>query len=250
MARRKRSKKNNSISIHRGVSIGFLILSFFSLTQLGFVGRVCANMTRFFVGDSYLFFSFFILVMSLITLVKGEIKKIQNKRRAFGALLLYLSVLVLLHALMFQKVTNPYLQPVPATWRFFFSDLTQNVTGNNLGGGMIGALIYGVFYFLFDQVGTYFIIALLLLTAVLLIFNISYGQFFQRISSWLEDLLEGVKKKRQKKAVNKKNKTSKKAQDLKDTSSLQESQKEAGKIPIDSHQRWHFPSPASWRSST
>ncbi|MDO5456939.1 MAG: DNA translocase FtsK [Atopococcus tabaci] len=174
--------------------------------------------------------------MSLITLVKGEIKKIQNKRRAFGALLLYLSVLVLLHALMFQKVTNPYLQPVPATWRFFFSDLTQNVTGNNLGGGMIGALIYGVFYFLFDQVGTYFIIALLLLTAVLLIFNISYGQFFQRISSWLEDLLEGVKKRSQKKAVNKKNKTSKKAQDLKDTSSLQESQKEAGKIPIDSHQ--------------
>lgn len=236
MARRKRSKKNNSISIHRGVSLGFLILSFFSLTQLGFVGRVCANMTRFFVGDSYLFFSFFILVMSLITLVKGEIKKIQNKRRAFGALLLYLSVLVLLHALMFQKVTNPYLQPVPATWRFFFSDLTQNVTGNNLGGGMIGALIYGVFYFLFDQVGTYFIIALLLLTAVLLIFNISYGQFFQRISSWLEDLLEGVKKRSQKKAVNKKNKTSKKAQDLKDTSSLQESQKEAGKIPIDSHQ--------------
>ena len=236
MARRKRSKKNNSISIHRGVSLGFLILSFFSLTQLGFVGRVCANMTRFFVGDSYLFFSFFILVMSLITLVKGEIKKIQNKRRAFGALLLYLSVLVLLHALMFQKVTNPYLQPVSATWRFFFSDLTQNVTGNNLGGGMIGALIYGVFYFLFDQVGTYFIIALLLLTAVLLIFNISYGQFFQRISSWLEDLLEGVKKRSQKKAVNKKNKTSKKAQDLKDTSSLQESQKEAGKIPIDSHQ--------------
>ena len=63
-------------------------------------------MTRF-CGETAIYSFLFILVMSLITLVKGEIKKIQNKRRAFGALLLYLSVLIVLHALMFQKLLTP-----------------------------------------------------------------------------------------------------------------------------------------------
>lgn len=233
---RRRSKKNNIIPINRGVSLGFLILSFFSLTQLGFVGRVCANITRFFVGDSYLFFSLFILVISLITLFKGEIKKIKNKRQVFGSLLLYLSILVFMHALMFQKVNNPYLQPIPATWRFFFSDLTQNTTGNNLGGGMIGALIYGIFYFLFDQIGTYFIVALLMLTAALLILNISYGQFFQNISLWLENVLARIKKRSKKRAANKKNKAMKKDKVVEEMEVLQPSEREAEKIPIDSHQ--------------
>lgn len=233
---RRRSKKNNIIPINRGVSLGFLILSFFSLTQLGFVGRVCANITRFFVGDSYLFFSLFILVISLITLFKGEIKKIKNKRRVFGSLLLYLSILVFMHALMFQKVNNPYLQPIPTTWRFFFSDLTQNTTGNNLGGGMIGALIYGIFYFLFDQIGTYFIVALLMLTAALLIFNISYGQFFQNISLWLENVLARIKKRSKKRAANKKNKAMKKDKVVEEMEVLQPSGRETEKIPIDSHQ--------------
>lgn len=236
MARRKRSRKKNIIPVNRGISLGFLILSFFSLTRLGFVGRVCANITRFFVGDSYLFLSFIILIISVITLFKGEIKKIKNKKRVYGSLLLYLSILVFLHALMFQKVNNPYLQPIPATWRFFVLDLTQNMTGNSLGGGMIGAVIYGIFYFLFDQIGTYFIVLLLVLTALLLIFDISYGQFFQRISSWVENLFLRLEARRQTRAAAKKSKTAKKEEAAEEIEVPQEGGREAEKIPIDSHQ--------------
>lgn len=236
MARRKKSRKKNIIPVNRGISLGFLILSFFSLTRLGFVGRVCANITRFFVGDSYLFLSFVILIISVITLFKGEIKKIKNKKRVYGSLLLYLSILVFLHALMFQKVNNPYLQPIPATWRFFVLDLTQNMTGNSLGGGMIGAVLYGIFYFLFDQIGTYFIVLLLVLTALLLIFDISYGQFFQRISSWVENLFLRLEARRQTRAAAKKSKTAKKEEAAEEIEVPQEGGREAEKIPIDSHQ--------------
>lgn len=236
MARRKKSRKKNIIPVNRGISLGFLILSFFSLTRLGFVGRVCANITRFFVGDSYLFLSFIILIISVITLFKGEIKKIQNKKRVYGSLLLYLSILIFMHALMFQKVNNPYLQPIPATWRFFVLDLTQNMTGNSLGGGMIGAVLYGIFYFLFDQIGTYFIVLLLVLTALLLIFDISYGQFFQRISSWVENLFLRLEARRQTRAAAKKSKTAKKEEAAEEIEVPQEGGREAEKIPIDSHQ--------------
>lgn len=236
MARRKRSRKKNIIPVNRGISLGFLILSFFSLTRLGFVGRVCANITRFFVGDSYLFLSFIILIISVITLFKGEIKKIQNKKRVYGSLLLYLSILIFMHALMFQKVNNPYLQPIPATWRFFVLDLTQNMTGNSLGGGMIGAVLYGVFYFLFDQIGTYFIVVLLVLTALLLIFDISYGQFFQKISSWVENAFARMEARSQGRAAARKSRAVKKEKAAEKIEAPQEDGRETGQIPIDSHQ--------------
>lgn len=201
-----RTKKRGRPRKRRGLSlewIGVLLIfiSFFAITRFGFVGRLSANVYRFFVGDTYIAAAIMGLLYGVYLLFKGK-EPVLPKRKTIGLLLIYFSVLVWMHARLFAPIINPELNVILATWRFFYSDLLLDTTGQVLGGGMIGALLYAVSHFLFSQIGTYIVMSLLMGIGILLLFNISYKQVFNQITSFFHKIGTVGKKKWQSRKSN------------------------------------------------
>nr|WP_281170652.1 DNA translocase FtsK [Lacticigenium naphthae] len=151
------------------------VISFFSLTRWGFVGRLAANMYRLVAGEAYMVLSILGIVFGIAFLFKGKSPTL-SKNKVFAVSLLFISLLVFLHARLFGPVINPQLNVIVATWRFFLADFLGNTLTQSLGGGMIGALMYGVSYFLFSHIGTFLITLLLFSSGIILLFELPYKQ--------------------------------------------------------------------------
>ncbi|WP_277630237.1 FtsK/SpoIIIE family DNA translocase [Atopococcus tabaci] len=188
--KRGRPKKKKGLSLE-WMGILFIMLSFFAITRLGFVGRLAANVYRFFVGDTYLVAAVTALFYGMYLLFKGKEPKLGNKK-VVGLSLVYVSVLIWMHARLFGPIMNPELNVLSATWRFFFTDLLTDATGQALGGGMIGALLYSASHFLFSQIGTYIIASLVAITGILLVTNVSFQQLLRNIDAVLMQFFDSV----------------------------------------------------------
>lgn len=189
MARRKTRKKKNN---NRMIFLILLIIFAFSISQLGFVGRLAANLVRFFVGDLHLLVSLAFAGLSAYGLFVGALPKVKNHTRFWGILLVFLGLLIFIHALLFRGVASSTVNPLSLTWEFYLTDLLSNTVGDQLGGGMVGALLYSMFYFLFDQIGTYIVSVLIIFFGLLFIFDISFASFLTWLVGGIKAIVAGV----------------------------------------------------------
>lgn len=80
------------------------------------------------------------------------------------------------------------------TWDLLASDIKQSQVDNNVGGGMIGAILYHFTYFLIAQPGSYLVAILLLAGGAFLFSNLEGYQLLngiQSIGERVQELLEG-----------------------------------------------------------
>ena len=179
-----RKKKQAHESTIRKAGFVLLLLSLFSFTSLGFVGRVAANIFRFFTGSFYLPVSAAVFVTGLYMIVTKKLLSIRNSR-IFGGIIAIFGLLLFFHARMFGPIVNPELNILAATWRFFYNGLQMGSVSQPLGGGMIGALLYTVTYFLFSQAGSYLAAILLTGWGLALIFAIPVKELLMKLKDWL-----------------------------------------------------------------
>ncbi len=244
MARKRKRRQDQLAKRYRISALIGLLLTFFSISRLGFVGRLSANLVRFFVGDMHIILSLLLFICCAYMLFKGAPPKIKNGRRMTGIMILFLSILTLMHSLLFSQMTYAQLNPLATSWRLFFSDFRQNLISQQLGGGMIGAVFYSLFHFLFDQLGTYVVLALLIFSAGLLIFNVSYGEFFQwmaeritSLSDWLGQVIKGRSSKKTAPAKQKPAKEKEKQKKEQQPDPMKDEQAEREKVKIQSHKQ-------------
>lgn len=185
--KRKKTKKKNkkqrfSIEI---IGLIFIILSLLAASRLGFVGVLCANLFRFFVGNSFIFAALLLAVYGSYLVLRGTEPPFKNKR-LIGLGIAYASALLLLHAQLFAPIIDTNLNVVSASLRFFMTDLTKNKISQSLGGGMIGGVLYSASYFLFSQLGTYLVIGILWFISVFLIFDLSFKKFVENVRNYFK----------------------------------------------------------------
>lgn len=197
MARQGKRQKAKRMKRNRTLALVGLIFTFFAASRLGFVGRLTANLIRLMVGDLHVGVAILFLLLCAYVLVKGQLPQLKNKRRLMGGLIFFLCLLILMHAILFGGLAGPATSPIQTTWRLVVSDLRRNMVHQKLGGGMVGAVFYSVFYFLFDQIGTYIVLAFLIFMAVLMITNVSYADFFNGLSSQTSKAWQGIQSRRQ-----------------------------------------------------
>nr|WP_324199211.1 DNA translocase FtsK [Carnobacterium viridans] len=157
----------------------FIILSIFSASKTGFAGVFSANLFRFFVGNTFIVASILVGIYGVYLVFKGKEPPFKNKR-IMGFLLIYSSLLLVLHARLFAPIVHSDMNIVSATFRFFMTDMANNEITQSLGGGMIGAVFYAISYFLFSQWGTYFIATLSCFFGLFLLFQLSFKTFLKR----------------------------------------------------------------------
>jgi len=191
-SRKRGAKKKKGYSIEL-IGIIIIFISVLAIGEFGFVGRFFANIIRFFVGETFQVFSVIGILLGIHYLFYGENPK-PRINRFIGSLLLYSALLVWLHLRLFEPIMEADVNIIAATWRRMVELFSSGASSQSMGGGMVGALLYAMSYFLFSNIGTYFFIALLVFIGVMSIGSFSYKNLFSELKNILGVAFNWMKK--------------------------------------------------------
>lgn len=253
--KKKRRKKKKSYSIEL-IGIIILFLAILAFGEFGFVGRFLANVIKVFLGNTYQLFTILLSLLGLYFVFKGKGPKIK-KNPYLGLGLLYLTILLGLHLNMFQAIIEDDVNILAITWRNVKLLFDSSIPASNIGGGMIGAILYASSYFLFANVGSYILIALLFFVSVMNIGDFSYQKLFGQLAKGIKKIFAGLQKffvkmkdslvelfEKNKKSENtKKKKKTKKKDDKSDKEQIIErkERRERKHVPIEGMQQTSLP---------
>ncbi|MBP1043107.1 DNA translocase FtsK [Vagococcus sp. BWB3-3] len=172
----KKQQAQRERMVYLFIGIIFVLFGLFGTLKLGFLGILIANVFRFIAGNTYPVMGVLLIIYGLLLVFMGKELKIKKKKLAVGAVIFYCGLLMLLHAWLFKEALAGDVNIISVTWQKLFTEIRGNVIKESVGGGMIGAVLYGVSYFLVSQLGTYIIAGLLMLIGVFLIADIHWFQ--------------------------------------------------------------------------
>ncbi|MEN7375283.1 cell division protein FtsK, partial [Bacillus licheniformis] len=179
MAKRKRKstkkQKQGKKRIHLKFELYGLIciaISIIAVLQLGVAGQTFIYMFRFFAGEWFILCLLGLFLTGLSLFWKKKTPSFLTRRKA-GLYCIIASMLLLSHVQLFQHLTERGMVQSPSviqnTWELFLMDVKGETGSPDLGGGMIGALLFAASYFLFASAGSKIIAVFLILIGLLLI---------------------------------------------------------------------------------
>ncbi|WP_374058325.1 DNA translocase FtsK [Thermaerobacillus caldiproteolyticus] len=175
VAKRKRQRnKQQWKETFRFELIGLTMLaaSVIAMANLGLVGRTLVLFSRFFLGEWYMlsFIVWFLLALYLIW--KRTWPSFVN-RIFIGLYTISAALLLLSHETLFRLLSRQgqFVDPsiIRTTWELFWMEVRGEHSSTDLGGGMIGAVLFAASYQLFDELGTKWICFLLFIVGTVLI---------------------------------------------------------------------------------
>ncbi|HAA6506816.1 TPA_asm: cell division protein FtsK [Listeria monocytogenes] len=183
-----RSKKKQSASFRLEITGGILIaIGVIGLLQLGFVGRGFFALAEMFVG----LLSYVLLAGSVILggymVIRRKMPHLFSKRLV-GIYLIVLGFLTYIHMYFIIHNLGANASVVSSTWKLVLENLFRPNQVGFVGGGMIGAAITSITYFLLDRLGTNLIAVLLIIYGFSLVSGISIRQFFSKIAEFVRYL--------------------------------------------------------------
>ncbi|MHC5269633.1 DNA translocase FtsK [Enterococcus sp. LJL98] len=211
-----------------GLGILFILFALAGLFKLGFLGNLIANGFRVLGGNSYPLLTMALAFYGGFLVVKNTKATIQNYRRLSGMLLMYLALLLFLHGQLFGKIKSEEVTLFATTWHLLLSDIKVNQVTQNVGGGMLGALLYQTTNFLVARIGSYVIAFLLFVSGAFLTSTIDSHELVEFLSQVKEKMSERFVGDPDKKAYRQVKKAEKKAE----RQAAKEAKKEAERAAI------------------
>ncbi|RXY99219.1 FtsK/SpoIIIE family DNA translocase [Fictibacillus sp. S7] len=149
-----------------------LALTLLALAKMGKVGQAFVQFLKFFSGEWYGVLLIGTLVIAIYLIWKRKSPPVWGKRLA-GFYLFYISMLILSHLKLFSLLSKQGKWSDPSvirnTWEIYWSQLSGSIPQGDLGGGMIGAVGFAMFHFLFGVQGSAVILVFVMIIAIILI---------------------------------------------------------------------------------
>lgn len=192
--RRKVTKKLQSHFWHQyhwQIIGGLLIvLNFLSLFKLGIIGLWWHNVLQFISGDFAWLSAIILIGMGIYCCWHRDDFLKHYQRHLSGGLLIYVGLLLADSAWYFHNDTFSY------HFTNWGQTLVNNASGDQISmmsaGGLVGNFLYKWTHLLVAQLGTYLIVLLLIVSGLLLLFNVSFKQVKQFIGYYGQLLLNKV----------------------------------------------------------
>lgn len=165
--------------------ITILALSIIAMASLGAIGRNLTYLARFFVGSYDFLIPLIGVGLGFFVMLKRRWPNDWSPRMT-GIVIVLLSLLAFSHYFTFQLLISQGFQGsiLDKTWSLLLAERDSRLP-TDVGGGMIGGVIFALFYFLFESIGTVVALCALFLCGFLLVTGFSYVKFFHHISkSW------------------------------------------------------------------
>ncbi|MCM3028923.1 DNA translocase FtsK [Niallia sp. MER 6] len=194
MAKRKTRKTKKKQHLKKTIqyelaALLLITLSFISILQLGVVGTTIVLFFRFFTGEWYILSLLGLIVYGGYLMWKRE-KPYLFHTKLNGLYLIVGAILLLTHVSLFNmlsgegRFTNPSV--IFNTWELFWYEADGNASKIGLGGGMIGAVLFAMFHYLFDTAGTQIVSFLAIITGIILLTGKTLSGAFRKmmLSIW------------------------------------------------------------------
>lgn len=189
MAKKKRRSKKRDNHLKQTVqfeltALALLALAIISIAKLGAVGEAAVLFFRFWMGEWYMLSLIGLVILSVYLMWKRNIPFIFHIKLV-GSYLIVSSILLLSHVTLFHLLTNDgnFKNPsvISNTWEIFMMEVKGETSTIDLGGGMIGAVLFAMFHYLFAETGTKIIAFILILIGFILLTGKSFGEFVAKI---------------------------------------------------------------------
>jgi DNA segregation ATPase FtsK/SpoIIIE, S-DNA-T family len=251
LAKRKRRSRKKSSNIKQTIKyelIGLLMiaLSLIAIIQLGAVGKAFVLFFRFFLGEWYMLAFIGMLFIAGYMMIKREMPNFFSRRLA-GLYIILISTLLLSHVKLFELLSNDGAFQNPSvianTWELYWMEVRGESSTSDLGGGIIGSILYAVSFFLFESAGTKILCMALIAIGIVLITGKSFGSalgkmgnastefignqwtaFREDMKEWKEERIEKKEEKQQRKRE--------KVKERDETPSIEDSAEEVKVEPI------------------
>ncbi|CAG9619653.1 FtsK/SpoIIIE family DNA translocase [Sutcliffiella rhizosphaerae] len=176
--RKKRQRKSkNRDEWKRTVTfevMGLLLLAItcIAIAKLGMVGHAFVLVFRFFSGEWYMLMLLGLLILSCYIIWKRDLPTFFS-RQLVGIYVIVMSVLLINHESLFRTLSrggdfaNPSV--IGNTWNFFWQEVNGEISTPELGGGMIGAVLFALFHLLFDATGARWIAMIFIVIGIILV---------------------------------------------------------------------------------
>jgi len=194
---KKRTRKEKQIKSNIRFELTGMILialSIISIIKLGAVGKALVFFYRFFLGEWYIIALVGMIWLAGYFIIKRNIPLFFT-RRLVGIYLIVMSLLLLSHVKLFELISQEgklvNASVVTNTWELFWQEVKGESSTPDLGGGMIGAVLFAVSHFLFDSLGTKILSIVLILIGFVLVTGKSLGPFFEKVGNKLGEFIKG-----------------------------------------------------------
>lgn len=177
--KKKTNKKQNlSWSIF---GLVLILLAVLAMVRFGILGKQVANLIRMFFGNSYLFVSGLLGLFGLVNVIYNQPIHLTTKR-TIGLSLAFLGVLLIQSSLYFEHelVNSGFLN---SFWHAISAEFGRAGVTESVGGGLIGALGYQIFYPLLGQIGVRIFAFLLIPIGILMFFDVKFRTIIEKFQS-------------------------------------------------------------------
>lgn len=192
----KKQKLQQEKTTYFLIGLGFIIFGIIGGLKLGFLGVLMANVFRFLVGNTFRVMSVLLIIYGVLLLFMGKDPKFKRKTIWIGGLIFYLGVLLFIEIGLFKQI-NRDTAIISLTWQKIYAEIKTNQISQSVGGGMIGATLYSVTYFLVSKFGSYVISLIAMVTGALLFFNIGLNDVIEKVRTWGGSAAESMDEKKQ-----------------------------------------------------
>ncbi|HLR71516.1 MAG TPA: DNA translocase FtsK, partial [Pseudogracilibacillus sp.] len=206
MARKKRKKKMKLAKQLQFELLGllFIFLSIFgsgaTMISDGFIPTSLENIFRLLFGVWYFIASIILLFIGIVLVIKRRFPTFFTKR-IVGCMILFLGVLLFTHIQTFEKllINIEETSIIKATWDHFIAYVNGQGVNSQLGGGMIGGILFAVNFYLFSSAGAKIVAVFSILIGFLFMTNLSIGNFYLKVREKLAERFKEMKEKRERK---------------------------------------------------
>ena len=169
-----------------------LALSLITLASFGAIGRNLIFLSRFLVGTWNFLIPLFGVGFSFYIMMKRRWPQTWTPQMT-GITLILLAALTYQHVVMFQNIPIRHSQEIiDQTWNMLMVDRSSR-TPAEIGGGMIGAILYALFHYLFEDVGTIIILGATILSGILLLTGFSYVNLAKQLRRFWQSKRKNLK---------------------------------------------------------
>lgn len=202
-SRSKNSQNSNPLLSIEALAVFLIVYCLLAIFQLGFLGKFFANVIRFFIGDLFVFGGICGILAGFGMLFRGRMPKI-IWRWTVAAVCSSIALLLFVSVMTYSSFTSSGSPLFQEMMNRFMVDFTSNMISQNLGGGLIGTLLYAGTYFLVSQWGTYLLVFLLLVCSALLIFDIHLSDVMNFVRTHVSNLSQKIAEKKAEKEAKQK----------------------------------------------
>ncbi len=192
----KKQKLQQEKTTYFLIGIGFIVFGIIGGLKLGFLGILMANVFRFLVGNTFRVMSVLLVIYGVLLLFMGKDPKFKRKTIWIGGLIFYLGVLLFIEIGLFKQI-NRDTAIISLTWQKIYAEIKTNQISQSVGGGMIGATLYSVTYFLVSKFGSYVISFIAMGSGALLFLNIGLNDVIEKVRTWGCSAAESMDEKKQ-----------------------------------------------------